>query len=97
LFSCKQQLKEPLSQYFRRFIQIKAQVPNVPDNVVIIAAIKGLRMGQCASHFAREPPNTVLELYEVMQKFCKSDDDHRKRVEEQSNFRAQIKPNNNFN
>lgn len=68
----------------------------MPDDVVIIAAIKGLRMGQCASHFAREPPSTVSELYEVMQKFCKSDDDHRKRVEEENNFCTQIK-NNNFN
>jgi hypothetical protein len=86
LFSCKQQFKEPLRQYFRRFIQIKAQVPNVPYHVVIIVATKGLCMGQCASYFTREPPSTVSELYEVMQKFCKLDDDHRKRVEEESNF-----------
>ena len=42
LFSCKQQLKEPLSQYFRRFIQIKAQISNIPDDVVIVVVIKGL-------------------------------------------------------
>jgi hypothetical protein len=58
LFSCKQQLKEPLSQYFRRFIQIKAQVSNVPNNVVIIAAIKGLRMGQNVLQ-------TLLENYQT--------------------------------
>ena len=63
LFNCKQQLKEPLSQYFKRFIQIKAQIPNVLDDVVIIAEIKGLRVGQCSSHFDREPPSTVSELY----------------------------------
>jgi hypothetical protein len=39
LFNCKQQLKELLSQYFKRFIQIKTQNPNVLDDVVIIAAI----------------------------------------------------------
>lgn len=59
LFNCKQQLKEPLNQYFQRFNQTKAQVPNVPDDVVIIGAIKGLLMGQCASHFARVPPRSV--------------------------------------
>jgi len=96
LFNCKQQIKEPLSQYFKRFIQIKAQIPNIPDEVVIIAAIKGLRVGQCASHLAREKPSTVTELYEVIQKYCKSDDDYRKRIEEENNFRAQIKQNNNF-
>jgi len=40
LFNCKQQIKGSLSQYFKRFI--KAQIPNIPDKVVIIAAIKGL-------------------------------------------------------
>ena len=45
LFNCKHQIKEPLSQYFKRFIQIKAQIPNILDEVVIIAAIKGLRAG----------------------------------------------------
>jgi hypothetical protein len=52
--------------------------------VVIIAAIKGLRVGQCASHLAREKPRTVTELYEVIQKYCKSDDDYRKRIEEKT-------------
>ena len=75
---------------------MKAQIPNIPDEVVIIAAIKGLRVGQCASHLAREKPCTVAELYEVIQKYCKSDDDYRKRIEEENSFRAQIKQNNNF-
>jgi hypothetical protein len=68
-------------------------VPNVPDDVVIIEAIKGLRVGQCTSHFGREPPNTVLERYKVMQKFCKSNTDHRKRVEEETSFRVEVKNN----
>ena len=84
-----------MSQYFKIFIQIKAQIPNIPDEVVIIAAIKGLRVGQCASHLAREKPSIVVELYEVNQKYCKSDDDYRKRIEEENNFRAQIEQNNN--
>ena len=42
LFNCKQQIKEPLSQYFKRFIQIKAQILNILDEMVIISAIKGL-------------------------------------------------------
>ena len=54
-------------------------------------------MGQCASHFIREPPRTVLELYEVKQKFRKSDTDPRKRVEEETIFRAQDKNNHNYN
>ena len=51
----------------------------------------GLRVGQCDSHLAREKPSTVAELYKVIQKYCKSDDDYRKRIEEENNFKAQIK------
>ena len=86
LFNCKQQIKEPLSQYFKRFIQIKAQIPNIPDEVVIIAAIKVLRVGQCASHLAQEKPSIVVKLYEVIQKYCQLDDDYRKRIKEENNF-----------
>ena len=96
LFNCKQQIKEPLSQYFKRFIQIKTQIPKITDEVVIIAAIKGLRVGQCTSHLAQEKPSTITKLYEVIQKYCKSDDDYKKRIEEENNFRAQINQNNNF-
>ena len=95
LFNCKQQIKEPLSQYFKRFIQIKTQIPNIRDEVVIIATIKGLRVGQCVSHLTREKPSTITELYEVIQKYCMSDDDYRKRIKEENNFRAQIKQSNN--
>lgn len=62
LFNWKQYPKEPLSQYYKRFIQTKAQIPNVPDEVVIIAAIKGLRVGQLSSHFARERPTIVRRI-----------------------------------
>jgi hypothetical protein len=55
---------------------------------VIIATIKGLRVGQCASLLAREKSSTVAELYEVIQKYCKSDDDYKKIIEEENNFRA---------
>jgi hypothetical protein len=49
LFSCKQKDKEPLQKYFRRFVHLKAQAPNVLDAVAINAAIVGLR----AASFAR--------------------------------------------
>jgi hypothetical protein len=62
LFNCKQQIKEPLSQYFKRFIQIKAQILNIPDEVVIIAAIKGLRVGQCASFLLKKNQVQLLSF-----------------------------------
>ena len=48
LFSCKQEFEESLSQYFRRFLNIKAQAVGVPDEVKIDAAINGLKIGPCA-------------------------------------------------
>jgi hypothetical protein len=45
LFSCKQKDKEPLQNYFRRFVHLRAQAPNVLDVVAIKAAIVGLRAG----------------------------------------------------
>jgi hypothetical protein len=48
LFLCKQKDKEPLQNYFRRFVHLRAQAPNVLDVVAINAAIVGLRAGQFA-------------------------------------------------
>jgi hypothetical protein len=56
LFSCKQKDKEPLQNYFRIFVHLRAQVPNVLDTVAINAAIMGLRAGQFRSHLMRERP-----------------------------------------
>jgi hypothetical protein len=66
-FYCKQQPKEPLSQYYKRSIQIKSQITNIPDKVVIIEAIKGLQAGQCAAHLTREKPTSLAQLYEKIQ------------------------------
>jgi hypothetical protein len=45
LFSCKQTDKEPLQNYFRRFVHPRAQAPNMLDAVAINTAIVGLRAG----------------------------------------------------
>jgi hypothetical protein len=50
LFSCKQKDKEPLQNYFRRFVHLRAQAPNVLDAVAINNAIVGLRADQFRSH-----------------------------------------------
>jgi hypothetical protein len=59
LFSCKQKDKEPLQTYFRRFVHLRAQAPNVLNAVAINAAIMGLRAGQFRSHLMRERPRTI--------------------------------------
>jgi hypothetical protein len=56
LFQCKQQ-GESLRQYYQRFVHLKARAPNVPKEVAIEAAIKGLHIGPFAGHLAKEKPS----------------------------------------
>ena len=41
LLNCIQRDDESLSDYLERLIQIKAQVPNAPEETVIAAAVEG--------------------------------------------------------
>jgi hypothetical protein len=55
LFQCTQDHKEYLQPYVKR-LRLRAQVPTVPNKIVIMAMIKGLRPGLTAQYFARKPP-----------------------------------------
>ena len=66
LLNCIQRDDESLSDYLDRLIQIKAQVPNAPEEMVIAEAVEGLAIGQCAAHSAKNYPTTVKELFEIM-------------------------------
>jgi hypothetical protein len=48
--SCAQREKETLSNFYRRFLQLKAQTLEVSDEQVIAQAIKALRVGPLYSH-----------------------------------------------
>jgi len=78
LLNCSQQDNESLSEYLERFIQLKAQVPNLPEATIIAAAIEGLAISQCIAHFARELPTTMKELFKVMRQYARSDDDFKR-------------------
>jgi hypothetical protein len=54
------------------------------DAVAINAAIVGLRAGQFRLHLMRERPKTIQRLYEEFEKYCRSDNDFRMCMEEQS-------------
>jgi hypothetical protein len=45
LFQCTQDQEEYLQAYVRRFLRLRAQAPIVPNEIVIEAMIKGLRLG----------------------------------------------------
>jgi len=84
LFQCKQNQGEALKDYFQKFVQMKAKAPNVPEDVTIEAAIKGLRIGPFVAHLAREKPRTIKDLYSDIEKYYRSNNDRRRRIEEQN-------------
>jgi hypothetical protein len=52
----KQQEKETLWEYYRKFLTLKSQLPSVDDQIAIHYAISGLRAGVQYSHYIRDPP-----------------------------------------
>jgi hypothetical protein len=66
LFQCTQDHEEYLQAYVRRFLRLRAQAPTVPNEIVIKAMIKGLRLGPTAQYFARKPPQTLEKLLQKM-------------------------------
>ena len=65
-------------------MQMKAKAPNVPADIAIEAAIKGLRIGPFAAHLATEMSRTIKDLYSEFEKYCRSDNDLCIRLEEQN-------------
>jgi hypothetical protein len=64
-------------------VQLKEKAPNVPEDVAIEAADKGLRIGAFLAHLALERPTTIEELYTEFEKYCRLDNDLCRRLEEQ--------------
>jgi hypothetical protein len=86
LFQCKQDHEEYLQAYVRRFLRLRAQVPTVPNEIVIEAMIKGLRPGPMAQYFARKPPQTLEKLFQKMVEYIWADNDFHQRREEAYRF-----------
>jgi hypothetical protein len=80
---CIQREKETLPNFYHRFLQMKAQVPEVSDDQVIAQAIKAQHVGPQHSHLVRERPKIVSELYEQFAKFNKSEIQHFRKLEQQ--------------
>jgi hypothetical protein len=79
--SCAQREKEMLSNFYRRFLQLKGQAPEVSNDQVIAQAIKALRVGPVHSHLVRERTKTMLDFYEQVTKFSKSEIQHFRKLE----------------
>jgi hypothetical protein len=80
---CKQQEKETLREYYRKFLTLKSQLPSVDDHIAIHYAISGLRAGVFYSHCIRDPPKHLQELYQLFEKYVRSEELHQRKVESQ--------------
>jgi hypothetical protein len=80
---CKQQEKETLREYYRKFLTLKSQLPSVDDHIAIHYAISGLRAGVLYSHCIRDPPKNLQELYQLFKKYARSEELHQRKVESQ--------------
>jgi hypothetical protein len=78
---CKQQEKETLWEYYRKFLTLKSQRPSVDDHIVIHYAISGLRAGVLYSHYIRDPPKNLQELDQLFEKYARSEELHQRKVE----------------
>jgi hypothetical protein len=56
---CKQQEKETLREYYKKFVTLKSQLPFVDDHIAIHYAISGLRIGVLYSHCIRDLPKNL--------------------------------------
>jgi hypothetical protein len=79
----KQQEKETLWEYYRKFLTLKSQLPSVDDQIVIHYAISGLRASVLYSHCIRDPPKNLQELYQLFEKYARSEELHQRKVESQ--------------
>jgi hypothetical protein len=80
---CKQQEKETLREYYRKFLTLKSQLPSVDDHIAIHYAISGLRASVLYSHCIRDPPRNLQELYQLFEKYARSEELHQQKVESQ--------------
>jgi hypothetical protein len=78
---CKQQEKETLREYYRKFLMFKSQLPSIDDHIAIHYAISGLRAGVLYNHCIRDPPKHLQELYQLFKKYDRSEELHQRKVE----------------
>jgi hypothetical protein len=80
---CKQLEREALQEYYRKFLTLKSQLPSIDDQIAIHYAISGLRAGVLYSHCIRDPPKNLQELYQLFEKYARSEELHQRKVESQ--------------
>jgi hypothetical protein len=80
---CRQQEKETIQEYYKKFLLLKSQLPSVDGHIAIHCAISSLRVGVLYSHCIRDPPKNLQELYRLFKKYARSEELHQRKVESQ--------------
>jgi hypothetical protein len=86
LFQCMHDHEEYLQAYVQRLLRLREQAPTVPNEIVIEAMIKGLRLGPMTQYFARKLPQTLEKLLQKMDEYIRANNDFRQRREEAYRF-----------
>ena len=80
---CRQQEKETLQEYCKKFLLLKSQLPSVNDHIAIHYAISGLRASVLYSHYIRDQPKNLQDLYQLFEKYARSKELHQRKVKSQ--------------
>ena len=75
--------KETLREYYKKFLTLKSQLSSVDDHIAIHYAISGLRAGVLYNHYIRDPPKNLQELYQLFEKYSRSEELHQRKIESQ--------------
>ena len=79
----RKQEKETLREYYKKFLRLKSQLPSIDDHIAIHYAISGLRTGVLYNHCIRDPPKNMQELYQLFEKYARSEEMHQRKIESQ--------------
>jgi hypothetical protein len=80
---CRQQEKESIREYYKKFLLLKSQLPSADDHITINYAISGLRAGVLYNHHIRDPPTNLQEFYRLFEKYARSEELHQRKVKSQ--------------
>jgi hypothetical protein len=70
LRSCRQQPRESLRDYIRRFSKQRTELPNITDSDVIGAFLAGTTCRDLVSKLGRKTPTRASELMDIATKFA---------------------------
>jgi hypothetical protein len=82
LSECRQKDRETLAEYYQRFLRVKAENPDIPEDIVI----------PLYSKLTRKRPASMQELYDRFEQHSKSETSHRRKMDDQRRANQEVRP-----